>query len=269
MAKMNVEWEKTTFHEFEEHKKSGVCVLPLGCLEMHGPHLPMGTDILMAHHIAVQAAEREPVLVGPRIPFGLAQPSMALPGALGIPASMLLELWIKLCEEISRNGFKKILIFGLHGGNGCILETMMSEMHARRRDYTLYLIRGVLPLDELLPYAKGVPVGHACKVETSWVLSALPELVQMDRLPDRQYDSSGDIGLGEVATPARWWNSWPENYVGDSRLADAEDGAEIVEKAVQRLAKAIRAVKDDTRGAEVLQDFFDAMEKGGSVPDFE
>ena len=59
-------------------EETDVAILPIGCVEMHGPHLPMGTDILMAHHLAVQAAQREPVMVGPRIPFGLAQPSMAV-----------------------------------------------------------------------------------------------------------------------------------------------------------------------------------------------
>lgn len=65
-------WENLREEEFKEAIKisGGVCVLPVGCIEKHGQHLPVGTDTILATKIVKRAAEREEVCVFPTIPFG-------------------------------------------------------------------------------------------------------------------------------------------------------------------------------------------------------
>ncbi len=60
-----MQWEKITASELKSLTKQQVCVLPLGSLEKHGPHLPLGTDGLVTHKIALMAAQEEPVAVLP------------------------------------------------------------------------------------------------------------------------------------------------------------------------------------------------------------
>ena len=65
-------WENLREEEFEDaiRKSKGVCVVPIGCLEKHGQHLPVGTDVIHVTEIARQAAEAEPVVVFPTMYFG-------------------------------------------------------------------------------------------------------------------------------------------------------------------------------------------------------
>ena len=86
----------------------GVCILPFGVLEKHGDHLPLGTDALTAHAIAVRAAEQEPALVFPLFYFGMNTHAKCEPGAIAIRFDLLLQLLESVCDEISRNGFDKI-----------------------------------------------------------------------------------------------------------------------------------------------------------------
>ena len=65
-------WRDMTCAEFAEAVKAtkGVCVVPIGCLEKHGNHLPLATDSIVAHEVCVRAASLEPVIVFPFCPFG-------------------------------------------------------------------------------------------------------------------------------------------------------------------------------------------------------
>ena len=105
-------WEELREEEFEEAiRKSGkVCVLPLGCLEMHGQHLPVGTDTMTCSYIAREAAKIEPVVVFPGQWFGSVPGLNMWRGTIDLSLELRLRILDELCSEIARNGFKKILI---------------------------------------------------------------------------------------------------------------------------------------------------------------
>ena len=57
-AKLSTHWEELTAFDFREgiHRSQGTCLLPFGILEKHGPHLPLGTDLLDVRYAALHAA---------------------------------------------------------------------------------------------------------------------------------------------------------------------------------------------------------------------
>src|SRR5258708_2464770 len=71
-TRLSVHWEELTAADFREavHQSAGTCLLPFGILEKHGPHLPLGTDLLNVRYAAVHAAEQEYALVFPEYYFG-------------------------------------------------------------------------------------------------------------------------------------------------------------------------------------------------------
>ena len=112
-------WENLREEEFLPmlEQTNGVCAMAIGCMEKHGQHLPLGTDTLKGGKILELAAEREPVCVFPKMYFGDVQGvrrSKARPGKygyIGLSGELLLKLLQECCDEIGRNGFKKILLF--------------------------------------------------------------------------------------------------------------------------------------------------------------
>src|SRR6202035_1503698 len=71
-AQLSVHWEELTASDFREgiRRSQGTCVLPFGILEKHGPHLPLGTDLLDVRYAALHAAEKEYAIVFPEYYFG-------------------------------------------------------------------------------------------------------------------------------------------------------------------------------------------------------
>ena len=104
-------WENLTGPEFEAGaaQAQGVCIIPIGVLEYHGPHLPLGTDMLYSHAVACAAAEQEAAIVYPAYHFGVNVETKHFPGGVAIREELLMALLENICDEISRNGLKKIV----------------------------------------------------------------------------------------------------------------------------------------------------------------
>ena len=83
-AKLSVHWEELTASDFREgiRRSEGTCLLPFGILEKHGPHLPLGTDLLDVRHAALHAAEQEYTVVFPEYYFGQIAEAKHEPGTM-------------------------------------------------------------------------------------------------------------------------------------------------------------------------------------------
>jgi len=121
--KLSVHWEELTASDFREgiHRSAGVCLLPFGILEKHGPHLPLGTDLLDVRYAALHAAEQEYAVVFPEYYFGQIAEAKHEPGTMAFSRSMQMALLQETTDEMARNGCKKILIVNGHGGNSSLL----------------------------------------------------------------------------------------------------------------------------------------------------
>ena len=98
-------WENLREEEFENAIKvsNKVCVIPMGCLEKHAQHLPVGTDTQLASYIAQKAAEIEPVVVFPGLYFGDVLGLYMWKGTVTFSSELMQRMLTELCAEIARN----------------------------------------------------------------------------------------------------------------------------------------------------------------------
>jgi creatinine amidohydrolase len=241
----------------------GVCVLAVGSLEYHGVQCPMGADFLIGHEVCVRAAEMEPAVAFPPYYFSQTNESRAFPGSFALPGSLPLEILRATCDEIARNGFKKIIVLNSHGGNWAMINFLLQTHLDQPRDYVLYnpnpLICGERgkQWDAMLETGGG----HADEMETSMCLANWPDgcnVEACDHATENQ-DRFGHLPRGEVS--ADWFARYPEHYAGDARKATAEKGEVFTRLMAEALAEYIRAVKHDEAGPEVHREFFDRCEE--------
>lgn len=139
-------WENLREEEFDSAiEKSGkLCVIPIGCLEKHGPHMPVGADIIIARKIAEEAAKLEDVMIfDPGAWLGEVScfhsydkpEEQNMRGCIGIKQDLLLEILEALCDEIARNGFEKILFVNSHGGNVIFLSHFLRCQSYTKKNY--------------------------------------------------------------------------------------------------------------------------------------
>src|SRR5207244_11137521 len=116
-AKLSVKWEELTAADFRDaiQQSKGTCLLPFGILEKHGPHLPLGTDLLNVRHASLQAAQQEFAVVFPQYYFGQIFEAKHDPGTVPYRMDLQLKLLQETTDEMARNGCKKIDIVNGHG----------------------------------------------------------------------------------------------------------------------------------------------------------
>ncbi len=261
-----MQWEKLSTKDFIEAARTtgGVCVVPAGSLERHGDHMPLGTDYLVAHRVCALAAEREPAVVFPGFYFAQVCESIASRGTVALDPALIMRVVRNLFEEIARNGFHKILLVNGHGGNGPMWQLMAFADMRKPRDYLAYYTNWYESNDPELRKmiaddSQGRPTGHACEWEASIAMAMLGEdSVDLSRVPEQTFipQKRGDGIAGVAATGVDWFATAPECYLGNARHATAERGRRYAEFYIDRLAKLIRAIKDDQALPALQKEFY-------------
>ncbi len=239
-----------------------VCLLPMGVIEKHGPHLPLGTDVMAVHTLAVRAARQEYAVVFPEYYFGQINCARHEPGCISIRPELLNTLLQSVCDEIARNGFSKIVIANGHGGNTHWLHFFCQLQLAQRRPYVVHLASPKIDEEtrRRLQEMKETDVGgHACEMETSGMLAIRPDLVQLARAGDQDGSPQRRLkGVPDTFTGIWWYADFPHHYAGDGSPATAKKGEIALEASARALAKILRSVKNDAVTRR-LQDRFHAQ----------
>jgi creatinine amidohydrolase len=259
-----MQWETLTATDFKKAaKETGVCVLPLGVVEKHSEHLPLGTDCYIAHQISTLAAEKEAAVVYPKFFFGQIYEARCFPGTINISPKLLLALLMEVLDDIARNGFKKIIIYNGHGGNNHLLGFLAQCSLWEEKPYELYLpTRKLTPegQQEWEALVEAPYGGHAGEYETALMLGLFPELVKMERLPEDPAKPLGRMGNMTDAYNAIWWYAdYPDHYAGDGSKATLEKGQKLADLSVDYLAEFIAKVKGDTIIPTLTKEFFQRM----------
>jgi creatinine amidohydrolase len=261
-------WDELTASDWPAalERSKGVAILPIGVLEKHGPHDPIGSDLIHVREWAARATTQEYAVVFPDYFYGQIYEARHQPGTFALPSRLLWDLLDATCEEIARNGFKKILIINGHGGNPNFLRFFIQSQLERRRDYIVYL-HDPAPdpsLDaKVTALRKSDPAGdsHAGERETSTLLYLRPDLVQMDRATRESGANERRLALPDLYTGIWWYASYPNHYAGEGATATRELGQLLTAARIASIVKALRTVKADDRGPALQQEFFDRVLK--------
>ncbi len=140
-AQLSVHWEELTAADFKDGiaKAQGTCLLPFGIMEKHGPHLPLGNDLLNVRYVALNAAQQEYAIVFPEYYFGQIFEAKHEPGTVAYTRGLQLQLLQETTDEMARNGCKKIIIVNGHGGNNSLLPYFAQSQLESPHDYVVYV----------------------------------------------------------------------------------------------------------------------------------
>lgn len=258
--KLSTHWEELTAADFRSaiQQSQGTCLLPFGILEKHGPHLPLGTDLLDVRYAALHAAEQEYAVVFPEYYFGQIFEARHEPGTIAYSRELQLQLLQETTDEMARNGCKKVIIVNGHGGNEYLLPYFAQSQLQKPHDYVVYVLDRVETPPGGPPAKNTGPDMHAGESETSTMLIAHPELVHQDRAKS---ESGADLGrqkLPENLYTGIWWYArFPNHYSGEGSVATSEFGQFRMNAWIDGIVKATRAVKADQESVRLQNEFFE------------
>lgn len=241
--------DRISWPEYKARVEANViAILPVGALEQHGPHLPMGTDAIFATRMAEAVAEKIDGLVLPTINYGYKSQSRSgggqtFPGTTSLDGKTLIAMTQDIIRELARHGIRRLLVLDGHYENQWFLtegielaqrELAMTgkAMRMVRTEYWDFCPHEVLDrvFDGNFP---GYDLEHAALIETSMMLHWCPELVNLDHLPP---DETAQFPPCDVY-PQDGSGVPTSGVLAPTSGASAEKGAMIIYGTVEAIAR--------------------------------
>lgn len=272
-------WTDILSGQFDKavEESKGVCGLVVGCVEHHGKHLPLGQDVIHAGGVAEIAANKEPIVLFPHMYFGEKQGAGEFQGTIMFSSKLIFDILTESCEEIARNGFKKIILINGHGGNGAMLNNFARSVLHDKKDYMVFVYdvskswpkaqtivdmvedgqRDYFPelIDEDIELLRNYAVncttrGHGCLMETAVTLGVRPDLVDLSKVNDvdgRNVQRLSHLSKAGIYTPFGWMADFPNSLSSDTHDGNNERiGRSVVKYASDKLAEIFKLIKEDT-----------------------
>jgi creatinine amidohydrolase len=233
-------------NSFEIEKKVKECkvaVMPVGAIEAHGPHLPLGTDNIIAERLAGIAAEKTGAMLLPLLPYGQVWSLGNFPGSIHIQSQHLSAMICDIGGSLYSQGFSIFVIINGHLGNADALNEAARELYEKHPDFkVLYL--SYPGIGEVLSHIRESRqlhsrYFHACEVETSIMLYLAGEYVNMEKAIKDIPDIPAEIDC----SPVKWSSFTSTAVLGDATLATTEKGMKIVEKVMEYMVSFIENAK--------------------------
>jgi len=248
-------WTDLNWLEFRDGAAGDwIGVLPLAAIEQHGPHLPLGTDLIIAETLVRAAIARLPAAIPalflPVQSVTLSTEHVDFPGTLTLAPDMAIQTWLAIGDSLARAGLRKLVIVSSHGGNSAAMNIVAQELRAR---LGLFVVttgwhrfgapQGLFEADEM---RHGI---HAGAIETSLMQAARPDLVIADEIDD--FPSAG----AALAADNRWLSAgrpapfaWqaqdlnPSGAIGDARAASPAKGKALIDHAAAAFCELLGEV---------------------------
>lgn len=233
-------WELLNGEEVQQRlREQSLAILPIGALEAHGPHLPTGTDNLLAAAIAERVAERVGGVLLPLLPYGQVWSLQDFPGSLSVSAETLTRLLVELGLSLQRQGAALLAIINGHVGNGPALQAAARQLYQQKGPLTyVFTYPGLSEIAPQVCSSRPLPGGyfHADEIETSMALYVAPGVVRMDQAVPEEPQLPPDF----LYRPVPWSEITRTGVLGDPTQATPEKGAALIEGIVERIVAVLR-----------------------------
>jgi creatinine amidohydrolase len=252
--------QNLTWEDIKEQitKSQGTIIFPVGSTEQHGPHLPVGTDTMVANALAETAAKETNVLVAPPLWFGWSPHHMVLPGTITIRPDILVEVGYDVVKSLHHHGFDKFILLNGHRIVNVTWLQIVGERAKRELGVKVVIFDPAYMSKTFTGNMEWGEVGHAEEIEGSHMWYCYPEIVKMDLAVDNPHRHhhhtlyhvdpkyGGDTlcyipsSPEEMAELARTSGGTS----GDPSKASRDDGRAYHEHLVKRLVEVIKILQE-------------------------
>lgn len=233
------EVEYMTRSEIKNHiEKKGRAILPIGSTEQHGPHLPLGTDNMIAKEMALRLAKKIDAIVYPTIPVGYSWVWRDFPGNFYISTEHLKGMIEDIVKNLDRNGLQVLIIVNAHGANDSSIKYAIRELRDEIKLKVYYFTYPALDkLKEKMESELWHGTLHAEEIETSMILAIDEDLCDMEKAVS-EYPAD-NISYNYLHSSLPMGALSESGVFGDATKATKEKGEVMFKIAVDYMQKVI------------------------------
>lgn len=248
---MEYRLEALTSPEAKERREAGVqtAILPVGSVEQHGPHCPLGTDAFISRVISIGLSQRLGALCLPPVWYGVAFHHMSYAGTLTIRPQVLAAYVEDILNSLAQQGMTSILVLNGHGGNTPAINNALVQV--RSKNPNLFLAQSSVWLalqdvyetlpDEVRQENWRTMISHAGLFETSVVMAVEEGLVKLDNVAPVAIDRFVQATDPVMSLTLPFESISPIGFGGDPTGANPELGKRFIEMSVDAIAKKYEA----------------------------
>lgn len=236
-------WQDLTWPEVSSVvSERPIALLPLGAIEEHGPHLPLGTDAFTAGSFASMICETADIIELPVMPYGQVWSLEHFEGSLSVSDETLISMIVELTQGLERAGIKGVVLMSTHLGNAAAIKKASRVLAEKGSISALALTYpGLATISARVREAEEShpEIMHADEIETSIMLSLHPSYVQMN-LAVAEYP---EYPTSFNAEAIRWNTLSDSGVFGDATAATEEKGEILVEHVLEAAVSLIEGWK--------------------------
>ncbi len=247
-----LDWAEYRFAEFQSADPDRtIAILPTAAIEQHGPHLPVGTDTMIAEGMLAQLRRDVPddldIRILPVQAVGKSNEHLHATGTLTLTAHTALSVWTEIGLSVARAGIRKIAIVNSHGGNLDLISILARELRVQAGMLAVKCQWGGFGAPEgMYSYQEDTFGIHGGDVETSLMLAFQPHTVDMAQAKDFRSTAEtstispiGPVSYGWIASDLS-----DDGTVGEAHLAPAEKGHATCAHQVAGFIELLRKMRD-------------------------
>ncbi len=239
--------DELSTQEAAQAAKNGTAIIfPVGSVEEHGSHLPLGTDSIQPEYIALEVAKKTGCLVAPPLRYGICNAGRNFPGTITIEFDTLYSIMRDILAELVRNGFNRVIVMSGHAGSSHMVALRLAaqkivQQNENNSDTKRAKVRIMVLSDyDFASELKGEYAlegdGHAGTIETSRIMSINPELIKAKGVASFPQMPQFEV----VAHPEKYF---PSGVFGDPTAASLEKGQKINEHVIEQVLKLVNELK--------------------------
>ena len=243
--KKTYRWDNLTSRELGTlAENSAIVLIPTGSTEQHGPHLPVGTDAILATWFAERTAaalqeQGVPAVVAPTFAIANSMHHMTFPGSLSLRPRTYMEALQEQCRAIAAHGFHKIAIINGHGGNIAPTKAALVDINLEL-GFPVYFLEYIV-VDEAPFLDTQTGMNHACESETSLMLAYDESLVDPIYKETSGYGGGCTVheDEGVLHTFHRMEAHTANGVMGNSCAATKEKGIALADATTKKLVEIL------------------------------
>ena len=233
--------EESTWEEAKEmFVKTKLAIIPIGAIECHGPHNPMGIECFIVEELAKRLSKRVDAIITPMIPVSYSRAWNEFPGTLWVSPATLKAYLGEICNSLVENGIRFIFFLNGHGPNVPIVEEINQDLTSKG------VLCSQIDLWRFIGSVSGdlgeseIPLGHSGELATSVMIALRQDLVRRDKMRIESPKKTLGNDFRSIVQYYPSSSSTPSAFVGDPSKATREKGQEILTRSVDRLEEFLK-----------------------------
>lgn len=250
--------EEMTWTEVREMLKTiNTVLIPIGSVEVEGPHLPLAVDSIVAMAVARKVADNiDDTVVAPLVNVTYSDWHMGFPGTMTLSMPTHMQALKEYCQSLIQHGFKRLFFINSHVGNDSAIWTVGNEIaktsRARAGMVSIWTLSS--EMGKKIPELKENTFLHAGEIMTSVVMAIRPDLVDMDKAVTEylkpEVDSFKQILSSKLKYKDHIFSAYymsdevtESGVMGDPSAASKEKGETILTHLVEYIGEVVEEFK--------------------------